>query len=75
MKKVYWTMKNGKMIDIDEMDINHLRNSLKLIVRAFESKKKEILNNQKNQFIGNIEMNFQEQMIQEEYYDDDFYEF
>ena len=32
-EKVYWTMKNGQKIDIDEMDINHLRNTLKMIVR------------------------------------------
>lgn len=30
---VYWKMKNGKSIDIDLMDINHLRNVLKMIVR------------------------------------------
>ena len=37
MNKVYWTMKNGEKIDIDEMDINHLRNALKLIVRNREA--------------------------------------
>ena len=31
--KVYWTMKNGQQIDIDDMDINHLRNTLKMIIR------------------------------------------
>lgn len=31
--KYYWTMKNGKQIDIDKMDIHHLRNCLKMIVR------------------------------------------
>lgn len=36
MNKVYWTMKNGEKIDIDEMDIAHLRNALKLIVRRRE---------------------------------------
>ena len=25
MKKVYWTTKSGEKIDVDEMDINHLR--------------------------------------------------
>ncbi len=33
MDKVYWTMKNGEKIDIDEMDINHLRNTLKMLIR------------------------------------------
>lgn len=33
METVYWTMQNGQKIDIDAMDINHLRNTLKMIVR------------------------------------------
>ena len=31
--KVYWTMKNGQQIDVDLMDENHLRNTLKMILR------------------------------------------
>lgn len=31
--KVYWTQRNGVEIDIDKMDIQHLRNTLKMIVR------------------------------------------
>jgi hypothetical protein len=30
---VYWKMKNGVSISIDDMDINHLRNILKMIVK------------------------------------------
>lgn len=30
---VYWKMRNGKLISVDEMDINHLRNTLKLIIK------------------------------------------
>lgn len=30
---VYWKMRNGKLISVDEMDINHLRNVLKMIIR------------------------------------------
>jgi len=37
--KVYWTMRNGNKIDIDEMDINHLRNTIKMLVRNTEKKK------------------------------------
>lgn len=32
MEKVYWTMKNGQLIDVDQMDINHLRRTLKMII-------------------------------------------
>ena len=37
--KTYWTTQNGNKIDIDEMDINHLRNTLKMLVRNTEKKK------------------------------------
>ncbi len=30
---VYWKMRNGELISVDEMDINHLRNTLKLIIK------------------------------------------
>ncbi len=32
-EKIYWTMKNGEKIDVDEMTESHLRNTLKLILR------------------------------------------
>jgi hypothetical protein len=41
MSVVYWTMKDGKKISIDDMDINHLRNSLKMVVRGLERLKQE----------------------------------
>lgn len=32
-RPVYWTMRNGEQISVDDMDINHLRNTLKMIIR------------------------------------------
>jgi len=29
---VYWKQKNGVLISVDDMDINHLRNVLKMIL-------------------------------------------
>ena len=31
--KYYWKTKTGEKIDVDEMDVNHLRNVLKMIMR------------------------------------------
>ena len=28
-----WKMRNGRLISVDDMDINHLRNVLKMIIR------------------------------------------
>lgn len=33
---VYWKMHNGGLISVDDMDINHLRNVLKMILRNRE---------------------------------------
>lgn len=32
-KIVYWRQRNGVLVSIDDMDINHLRNTLKMIIR------------------------------------------
>jgi len=53
MKNYYWTMKNGQKINIDDMDINHLRNSLKLIVRSMNNIEAELAKRKaKRQFNG-----------------------
>lgn len=37
MEKVYWKTKYGKKIDVDEMSIQHLKNTLKMIIRQTSS--------------------------------------
>jgi len=37
---VYWKQRNGVLISIDDMDINHLRNTLKMIVNNSNKHKK-----------------------------------
>ena len=43
---VYWKMRNGVLISVDNMDINHLRNTLKIIItnreKALQSKPKPV---------------------------------
>jgi type III secretory pathway component EscR len=34
--KIYWTQKNGEKIDVDEMTEEHLRNTLKMLIRKEE---------------------------------------
>lgn len=38
MNKIYWTTRDGKRIDVDEMDCQHLRNTLKMLLRKQEAK-------------------------------------
>jgi hypothetical protein len=67
---VYWTMQNGQKIDVDTMDVQHLRNTLKMIiknqVRVSAPVKPEF------EIHGDIAQNFIEQMLEEEYYDEDY---
>ena len=37
---VYWRMKDGRLISVDDMDVQHLRNTLKMIIRNNEEARK-----------------------------------
>jgi hypothetical protein len=50
MSKVYWKMRNGELIDVDTMDIQHLRNTLKLVLRNRETVIKQILKSKRREF-------------------------
>ena len=51
--KYYWTTKDGTKIDVDDMSTEHLRNTLKMILRNID--------NDKPKSLGNIEACFQEE--------------
>lgn len=66
---VYWRMRNGTLINVDDMDNNHVRNSFKMLLR-----KLEMLNNSKptSKFTlnGDIAQMHHDEMIDDEYYPD-----
>jgi hypothetical protein len=37
MRNYIWKTKDGKLINVDDMDVNHLRNSLKMCIRHLET--------------------------------------
>lgn len=53
---VYWKMRNGKLISVDEMDINHLRNTLKMILRNREKALEQVKSKPKVEFKLNGDM-------------------
>ena len=53
---VYWKMRNGKLISVDEMDINHLRNTLKMILRNREKALQQVQSKPKVEFKLNGDM-------------------
>ncbi len=67
-KTYYWTTRAGEKINVDDMDITHLRNALKMILRNVENQPKRInftLN-------GDIANDFNDKMEEYEYYDEQF---
>jgi hypothetical protein len=65
MEKVYWTMRNGQQIDVDLMDINHLRRTLKMIIR---NSKKQVVKpvTKEFKFNGEIAQEMHDAMIMDE---------
>lgn len=71
MKKYYWTMKNGQKIDVDLMNENHLRNTLKMILRNIENAEAKEREIRKTRFKlnGDIAQDHFDQMSLAEYED------
>jgi len=71
MEKTYWTMRNGQKIDVDTMDIQHLRNTLKHIInntiRVEATPVKP-----KFEIHGGIAQNFIEQELEEDYSEEEY---
>jgi hypothetical protein len=68
---VYWKMRNGKLISVDDMDINHLRNTLKMIISNREKVLQQLQAKPKVEFQLNGDManEFNESFMSDE--DDD----
>ena len=71
-KKVYWKQRNGELIDIDDMDINHLRNTLKLVLRNRETVIKQIFKSKTNYFTlhGDMANEFNSSQQENDEYDE-----
>ena len=69
-KDYYWTMKNGQKINVDDMDVSHLRNTLKMILRNIEAAEKKNKPKYKFELHGDIARDHIAQMEDEEYYAD-----
>lgn len=71
-EQVYWRMKDGNKISIDDMDIKHLRNALKMVVRGLErlEKQRQINIKSKFQLHGDIAKDHYDTMMNEEWADE-----
>lgn len=70
MEPVYWTQKDGTKISVDNMSINHLRNTLKMIIKnlnKIEAKKNKPT--PKFELKGDIAQDHFDMMMDKEYGD------
>jgi hypothetical protein len=68
MEPVYWTMKDGTKISVDDMSVNHLRNTLKMIIKSLDKiKAKQSKPTPKFELRGDIAQDHYDTMMQEEY--------
>jgi hypothetical protein len=75
MEKTYWTTKDGRKIDVDTMDVQHLRNTLKMIINNQVRVQASEPVKAKFEIHGFIARDFIDQEIEEDYsldYDDDY---
>ena len=67
----YWTQKDGTKISVDDMDINHLRNTLKMIIRNLNKiEAKQVKPTPKFKLRGDIAQDHYDTMLQQAYEDD-----
>ena len=78
MRKYYWTMKNGQQIDVDHMDITHLRNTLKMILRNVEAQRALIAQQSRKkhhiELKGDMAQQFHETYFADQQQADDFFD-
>jgi len=74
MNTVYWTMRNGQKISVDDMDEQHLRNTLKMILRNIEKAKSKVKSQAKFEIHGEIAQDIIHQGMMNELLDDETYE-
>ena len=70
--KIYWKQRNGELIDIDDMDINHLRNTLKLVLRNRHTVIKQMFKSKTNyiELHGDMANEFNSSQHDTDEYDD-----
>lgn len=72
-EKIYWKMRNGNLISVDDMDEEHLRNTLKLVLRNRETVIKRIVeskNKRKFKLQGDMAAEFNSSQYENDEYDE-----
>ena len=72
MEAIYWKQKDGTQINVNDMSITHLRNTLKLIIKANAARQKQVVVKKQHKFElrGDIAQDHFDMMMQQEFEDD-----
>lgn len=70
MEPVYWKQKDGTLISVDNMSVNHLRNTLKMIIKNLNKiEAKQVKPTPKFELKGDIAQDHFDMMTDNEYGD------
>ena len=71
MEPVYWKQKDGTLISVDNMSVNHLRNTLKMIIKNLNKiEAKPVKPTPKFELRGDIAQDHFDMMMHKEFEDD-----
>ena len=70
MEEVYWTQRDGTRINVDQMTLTHLRNTLKMIIRNNQARIAKANEKPKFKLHGEIAQDHVAQMEDAEYAED-----
>lgn len=71
-EKVYWKMRNGNLISVDDMDENYLRNVLKIVLKNRQTVIKQIVKSKRQSFVlhGDTANEFNRSQYENDEYDE-----
>lgn len=71
-EKIYWKMRNGNLISVDDMDENHLRNVLKIVLKNRQTVIKQIVKSKRQSFTlhGDMANEFNSSQYDDNEYDE-----
>ena len=69
---VYWKMRNGRLISVDDMDNNHVRNAFKMLLRNLQKLQQKQVTKEEFTLNGDMAQSFNEEQnnsIQNDYFE------
>ena len=70
-EKIYWKMRDGNLISVDDMDENHAKNVLKIVLKNRQTVIKQIVKSKRQSFmLGDMANEFNSSQYDDNEYDE-----